>query len=141
MGLSAYGTGDYSAAVKYFREVLSEYPLNEVYNNLGAAESESNPFAGMQDIQRAWDADPNDATYSFNLGLALLKNKNPSEAAKRFNAVLERDPDDSEARLLADRTPNGEDSSLKLPHMRLKENFDETAFRELKAMLQPHGSK
>lgn len=143
MGLSAYGAADYQGAVAYFREVMKTVPLNEVYNNLGAAENRLNQAVAIDDFRRAVDGDQNDPTYLFNLGVALLKNNYFEEATKRLEAVLEHNPDDNEARGLLDRarsrqfTPsNNNDIAVE----RLKVNFDETAFRQLKAMLQPKGN-
>ncbi len=140
MGLSAYGAGDFTAAANYFRELVKTFPLSEVYNNLGAAEDQLNLPAAIDDLRRALDGDENDPTYLFNLGAALLKNSYFEEALKRLQAVLDRDPDDSEARALLDRAQRREairsGVNTATPE-RLKENFDETAFRQLKAMLQP----
>lgn len=138
MGLSAYGAADYTAAANYFREVLKTYPLNEVYNNLGAAETQLNQSAAVGELRRAVDGDQNDGTYLFNLGAALLRNNRFEEAAKDLRTLLDRNPDDAEARALLDRAENHESASggQTIPG-RLKANFDETAFRQLRDMLQP----
>ncbi|MBV9613317.1 MAG: hypothetical protein JO091_12655, partial [Acidobacteriaceae bacterium] len=84
--------------------------------------------------------DQNDSTYLFNLGAALLKNKYFDEASKRFAAVLDRNPDDAEARALLDRAQRrdpGAPGAKSIAAERLKQNFDESAFRQLKAMIQP----
>ncbi len=140
MGLGAYGLGDYNASAGYFRDVLKQLPMNEVYNNLGAAESQLNMPAAAGDFKHALDGDPNDPVYLFNLGAALLRSNSFDEAARRLQAVLDRDADDHEAQTLLDRARNRQTADpgnkpLALP--RLKSNFDETAFRQLKAMLQP----
>ena len=138
MGLSAYAAADYNAATNYFREVLKTYPLNEVYNNLGVAETRLNPASALGDLHRAVDGDQNDTTYLFNLGAALLRNNRFDEAGKTLQAVLDRDPDDADARALLDRADNRESDSAGQPIAgRMKVNFDETAFRQLRDMLQP----
>jgi tetratricopeptide (TPR) repeat protein len=138
MGLSAYGAADYNSAANYFREVLKTYPLNEVYNNLGAAETQLNETAALGDLRRAVDGDQNDPTYLFNLAAALLRNNRFDEAAKDLKTVLDRNPDDADARTLLDRAENQEPaSSGQTIPARLKSNFDETAFRQLRDMLQP----
>ncbi len=143
MGLSAYAMGDYTGTTGYFRDVLKQFPMNEVYNNLGAAESELNMPAAIDDFRHALDGDPNDAVYLFNLGAALLRNDSFDEAAKRLQGVVDRNADDDEAQTLLDRARRREQTqpgSKPLAPQRLKSNFDETAFRQLKAMLQPKGS-
>ena len=143
MGLSAYGAADYASAANFFREVLKTYPLNEVYNNLGVAEMQLNQPAALGDLHRAVDGDPNDPAYLFNLGAALLKNSRFDEAAKALQAVLDRKPADSDAATLLERAQNQDASSSAKPDIpaRLKLNLDATAFRQLKAMLQPKGSE
>jgi tetratricopeptide (TPR) repeat protein len=140
MGLSAYSAGNYAASADYFREVAKTVPLNEVYNNLAAAENRLNLPAAVDDFRRALDGDRNDAAYLFNLGLALVKNKYFDEASKRLAELVNRDPDDAEARALLDRAQRHDAASADsepLPPERLKDNFDVTAFRQLKAMLRP----
>jgi tetratricopeptide (TPR) repeat protein len=140
MGLSAYAAGEHAASAGYFREVAKAAPLNEVYNNLGAAENRLNLPSAVGDFRRALDGDRNDTAYLFNLSLALLKNKSFDEASKYLGELVNRDPDDAETRALLDRAEHREARSADsgpMPPERLKDNFDMTAFRQLKAMLQP----
>ncbi|HEY7307488.1 MAG TPA: tetratricopeptide repeat protein [Bryobacteraceae bacterium] len=140
MGLSAYAAGEYSAAANYFRDVLKQFPMNEVYNNLGAAESQLNMPAAAGEFRHALDGDPNDSVYLFNLGAALLRAGSFDEAAKRLQGVLDRNADDQETQQLLDharRREPTEPAGKPLASPRLKSDFDETAFRQLKAMLQP----
>ena len=142
MGLCAYSANDYNAAAGYFREVAKTVPLNEVYNNLGAAEAALNQPAALDDFRRAYDGDPNDPMYAFNLGLALLRQNSFDEAIKQLNTAADHDPSDSEAETLReraeDKTPFAPGSKAPAAS-RLKQNFDATAFRELKAVLTPKG--
>jgi tetratricopeptide (TPR) repeat protein len=120
------------------------YPLGEVYNNLGAAESELGLSAAIDDFRRALDGDQNDSVYLFNVGTALLKSSNFDEAWKRLQAVLAVHPDDAEARSLlgcAQRHDPGPSGAKPLAAPRLKHNLDAAAFRQLKAMLQEKRSK
>jgi tetratricopeptide (TPR) repeat protein len=142
MGLSAYGAGDFNQAAGYFREVARTVPLNEVYNNLGAAEAALNQPAALDDFRRAYDGDPNDPMYAFNLGMALLRSNAFDEAVKHLNAAAEHDPNDDEAQtmlaLAQERTSLP--ANAKPPaSARIKQDFDANAFRELKAVLTPKG--
>jgi tetratricopeptide (TPR) repeat protein len=141
MGLAAFGAADYTAAANDFREVLKTYPLNEVYNNLGAAELELNQPTALGDLHRAADGDPNDPTYLFNLGAGLLKNSQFDEAAKALQQVLDRKPADADAAALLERAENHQPAAKPDIPERLKPNLDATAFRQLKAMLQPKSSE
>lgn len=143
MGLSAFGAGDYSTASSYFRELVKTFPLSEIYNNLGAAENQMGQGAAIDDFRHALDGDANDPIYLFNLGVALLEGNYFDEAAKRLEAALSHSPDDAAAKSLLDRAHrreamNADAKAQAAP--RLKQSFDETAFRQLKAMLQPKGS-
>ena len=143
MGLSAYNANDYTGAANYFREVAKTVPLNEVYNNLGAAEEQMGLSSAITDLRKAAEGDPNDLIYHFNLGEALLRNNSFDEAASHLQAVVDHDGDDTQARTLLDRARRRESSlpnARPLAPPRLKQNFDEMVYRQLKAMLQPKGS-
>jgi tetratricopeptide (TPR) repeat protein len=136
-GLAQFGAGDYSSAADSFREVAKTFPLNEVYNNLGAAENELHTPAALDYFRRAADGDPNDATYQFNLGLALLLNKQFQDAVKRFQRVLDLNAADPEAQKLLLRAQNQETPEpASAARERLKKSLHDTAFRQLKAVLQ-----
>jgi tetratricopeptide (TPR) repeat protein len=145
MGLAAYGTGEYARAADYFREVVKTFPLSEVYNNLGAAEDALNQPNAADDFRHALESDPNNPAYLFNLGLTLLKSGAFEEAAKRFQQVADKNPADTEAHALLDQARGHESSpqtgTEKAPLDRLKGSFNETAFRQLKAMLQPSSGR
>ena len=141
MGLAAYEKGDYAQSAAYFGEVGALVPLNEVFNNLGAAQSRLNQPGALQEFQKAFDGDHNDAVYLYNLGLALYKAGQYDEAAGYLHRVLDREADNRDAQVLLERSeqkqPFSAQSGRPAPAERLKFNFDETAFRVLKAMLQP----
>ena len=132
MGISAYSMGDYSTAENYFREVSKSVPLGEVYNNLGASEYQLGQPAAADDLRRALEGDANDPTYLFNAAIVLLKQNKLDEASKRLHTLLDSHPNDTDARTLLARSGNSA-----LPPLRLKNTFNVTAFRQLKAVLQP----
>jgi tetratricopeptide (TPR) repeat protein len=142
MGLSAYGDADFTTAAAYFREVAKIMPLNEVYNNLAAAEDQLHEPAALDDFRRALDGDPNDPVYLFNLGAALLRNNSFDEAAKRLDAANDGAPGDKEIEDLLARAQDrvvSPPGAKPLAPARLKLKLDTVAFRQLKAMLQPKG--
>ncbi len=143
MGMAAYGAADWAASADYFREIVKAFPLNEVYNNLAAAEDRLDQIGAADDFRRALEGDPNDPVYLFNLGNTLLKHNNFDEAEQRFQAVLSHDPNDTEARTLLGQAQRHEFTATagKPPAPdRLKSNFDLTAFRQLKAVVQSKSS-
>ena len=141
LGLCHYQMGDYAGAQAAFQSVAREVPLSEVINNLGAAESRANSPAAVEDFRKALEGDSSDPVYQFNVGYALWRAGNYPAAAERFRAVLAHDPDDEQAALLLSRSekqtgPRPGDTRTEGLE-RLKTNYEESAFLQLKAVLQP----
>lgn len=142
LGLCRYNIADFAGAQSAFESVARVVPLNEVYNNLGAAESRANAADALTNFRKALEGDENDTAYRFNVGYALWKSGDFSAAAEYFRGVLERNPDDAQASLLlshcASRTGprTGETRTEGLE--RVKTNYEESAYWQLKAVLQPH---
>ena len=140
MGIAAYQSADYGTAVSYFKEVAEVMPLHEVYNDLAAAEDQLSLPPTIDDYRRAVDGDPADVSYLFNLGAALLRRNLFEEAQQKLQAVMDHSPDDAEADELlaqAQERKTSPPGSKPLAPARLKTSMDSTAFRQLKAMLQP----
>jgi len=143
LGLARFQSGDYKGAQQTFQMIAAAVPLSEVYNNLGAAESRANlQQASIDDFRRALDGDSNDPLYRFNLGYALWKKGDFGAAADTFRALLELDPGDSTVPLLLARCvkKQGPRSSPdpRLDNLeRLKTNFEERAYMQLKSLLAP----
>jgi tetratricopeptide (TPR) repeat protein len=142
LGLCRYQTGDFAGAAAAFQTVARVVPLSEVYNDLAAAESRANNIsAAVDDFRKALEGDRSDSSYQFNLGYALWRAGSFTAAAERFRSVLDRDPDDAVAALLLDRCKNrsgprpGDSQTEGLE--RLKTNYEESAYWQLKAVLQP----
>jgi tetratricopeptide (TPR) repeat protein len=141
LGLSRYYTGDYAEAQAAFQSVAKVVPLNEVYNNLGAAESRRNAPEALANFLRALEGDESDLAYQFNVGYALWRRGNFQAAAQSFRTVLDRDPNDAQASLLLARCEKENGPRAGDPRTegleRLKTNYEESAYQQLKAVLQP----
>jgi tetratricopeptide (TPR) repeat protein len=136
LGLCSYQMGDYTAAGKCFETVAASVPLNEVYNDLGAAQTRSNLTAAIESFRKALEGDSADLDYRFNLGYALWKAGQYPAAADSFRAVLERNPNDEETAALLSHAERREPPRPGSEgHERLKTNYEETAYRQLKAEL------
>jgi tetratricopeptide (TPR) repeat protein len=141
LGLARYYLNDFAAAERAFRLVAQQVPLNEVLNNLGAAQSRLNQQAtAIENFAKALEGDSSDPVYHFNVGYALLQRGNYDAAAERFRAVLDRNPEDVEATTLLGRCLKK--LTVKTPvrsegFERLKENYQESAYWQLKAVLEP----
>jgi tetratricopeptide (TPR) repeat protein len=142
LGLSRYYMGDFAGAETAFQQVAGNVPLSEVLNDLGAAESRRSEPSALVNFQKALDGDTSDPVYQFNTGYALWKLGRYSDAAQRFRAVLERDPEDADAPVLLARClkqsgpRRGEPQTQGME--RLKTNYEESAWFQLKAILQPN---
>ncbi len=140
LGVSLYYTGDFEKAAAAFREVSARVPLNEVWNNLGAAISRLKRPEAIEHLQKAVAGDDADPDYHFNLGYALWKQQRFEEAATAFRNVLERNADDPEATLFLGRCLKGTGPRANDPRSdgleRLKRNYEEDAWRQLKATLE-----
>lgn len=153
LGLALFQTGDYAGAQKEFQTIAGVVPLSEVYNNLAASESRRNQAQAVDDFRKAVEGDPSDPVYQFNLGYSLWKKGEFSGAAEHFRVVLDHTPDDQMATLLLGRClkkqkfnsadartaagasgANAADSRLGALE-RLKTNYEERAYWQLKAMI------
>jgi tetratricopeptide (TPR) repeat protein len=140
LGLSRYQLGEFAGAEEAFSGVVKQVPLNEVFNNLGAAQSRRDKPEALANFQKALEGDESDPVYHFNVGYALWRQGEFDQAADRFRAVLDRNPEDTEATVMLGRCINQSRArpaeTRLVPGPRLKQNFDETAYLQLKEMLE-----
>jgi tetratricopeptide (TPR) repeat protein len=144
LGVVRFELGDYAAAQKWFQGIAATVPLNEAYNNVGAAESRRNLPQAAENFRKALEGDPNDPDYHFNLGFVLWKKGDFAAAAEQFRAVLVRDPDDQNATILLGRClkkqgfrgATGPDARFQALE-RLKTNYDERVYWQLKSAVEP----
>lgn len=141
LGLCRYYSGDFNGAESAFQLVARTVPLSEVYNDLGAAESRAGLPAALDSFRKALEGDPSDDAYQFNVGYELWKSGNFDAAAGNFRAVLAHNPsDDVASRMLArceTRTGPRPGDPRTEGLQRLKSNYEESAYWQLKALLQP----
>jgi len=142
LGLCDYHLGDYTAAAQSFEIVAASVPLNEVYNDLGAAQAHSDPQSAAKSFRKAIEGDNSDPDYHFNLGCVLWRAGQYAAAADSFRTALAANPKDQEAAALLNRSEHRQPPRPEVePHERLKTSYQETAYRQLKAELQPKKSK
>lgn len=142
LGLVLFQSGDFAGAQNAFQAVADAVPLSEVWNDLGAAQSRRGMPQALDSFRKALEGDASDPVYHFNAGYALWRKGDFTAAAERFRAVLDRQPGDSDATLLLGmclkrQGPRAGDSRLEALE-RLKTNYEERAYWELKAVLAPH---
>lgn len=139
-GLCRYYQSDYDGAVDQLRMVSREIPLNEVFNDLGAALSRKNDPAATENFNKALEGDETDPDYWFNVGYSLWKQGKFALAAANFRSVLERSPTDQEATALLGDCLKSQGPQAGDPHAegreRIKTTFEDSAFRQLQAELK-----
>jgi Tfp pilus assembly protein PilF len=140
LGICRYQQGDFDSAARQFRTVLADLPLNEVYNNLGAALSRRNDPAAGENFKKALEGDDGDPDYWFNLGYFLWKQGKFSEAAEKFRAALDRSREDQEATAMLGRCIKMDGPRPGDPRSegreRIKTAFEDSAWRQLQAELK-----
>ena len=115
LGLCRFYQGDYESAIKQFQTVAVAFPLNEVFNNLGAAQSRLDKPDALESFKKALEGDEADPDYWFNVGLLLWKQGKFDESKQKFTAVLERNPKDAEASDMLGRTTRKEGAKAEIP--------------------------
>ncbi|HLK64528.1 MAG TPA: tetratricopeptide repeat protein [Bryobacteraceae bacterium] len=140
LGLGRYHSGDFAAAEQAFQLVAAAVPLNEVYNDLGAAQARRNESAAaIASFKKALEGDSADPDYHFNLGYTLWRAGQFDAAAQSFREVAARNPGDTEAAAFLERAsrqdgPRPGDSKSE-NRERVKTNYEEAAYRQLQAEL------
>lgn len=144
-GVARFELGEYRAAEQLFAEVAQAVPTSEVLNNLGAAQSRQNLDGALASFEKALEGDSADADYQFNAGYALWKRGEYARAADRFRASLDRQTDDAPSLMMLGRClkpsragrPELRPESLE----RIKTNFAEASYLQLKAILDPASAR
>lgn len=145
LGLCRYYLADFAGAQAAFERVAEAAPLNEVYNNLGAAQARRNQPGALETFRKALEGDESDPDYHFNVGYELWKRKEFGPAAESFRAALARNPEDALAAALLERSlkgvgPQAGDAESE-GRERLKLNYEESAYLQLKAALEGRKSQ
>ncbi len=170
LGLAYFQLEQFDKSEAAFRSVAEQLPLNEAYNNLGAAESRLGKKAALENFRKALEGDPADPDYNFNLGYWHWKTGEYAQAVRRFRDTLARQPGDTEARLLlvqslermglaaeAEREREGAarpaaeparstrrpavDRRKLEPLERLKRNYEGASYRQLSLALEKGGEE
>lgn len=141
LGLSQYHQANYAAAEQSFQTVAAAVPLNEVFNNLGAAQARRKETAeAIASFGKALEGDSGDPDYHFNLGYLLWRSGRFDEAVESLRATVVRNPNDTEATSLLGLALKRDGPRPNDPRTegreRLKTNYDEAAYRQLQAELK-----
>ena len=135
-GLSYYYLGQFERAENAFSSLAEQFPLTQVYNNLGVVEARRGRKGALQYFKKAVDADPNDSDYRFNLGLALYRTGDTAGAVRELRESLRLRPGDSETIGLIDQLSRPGAGASRQTYERIKRNYDESSFRQLAMEIQ-----
>jgi tetratricopeptide (TPR) repeat protein len=134
IGIAEYHLRQWEKAEAAFQVVTATLPLNEAFNNLGLVQlRERKRAAALENLQKAFDGDPSDPDYAYNLACYYLRAGDYSQAARRLREVLAKKPGDGEAKTLLS---NAIQDTPADPPERLKYNFEEPKFRQLRMTLE-----
>jgi len=140
-GLCEYYLGEFQSAEAAFDQVSISMPLNEVFNNLGAAQSRrNNHAAAIASYRKALEGDDADPDFYFNLGYAQWRFGMFDDAVASFRAAIARDPNDPEVTMFLGyalmKTASRPGDPKTEGRQRIKTNYDEAAYRQLQAELK-----
>jgi tetratricopeptide (TPR) repeat protein len=142
LGVCRYSQGDYAAAQAMFEQLAKDVPLASVINNIGVCQAKRNLPEALPTLERAIEADAADPSLHFNAGLVLWKQSQFDKAAAQLRETLERDSADTEAKQLLERCEkkNGPRPRERMEvQERLKTEYEEAAYLQLKSVLQSNG--
>ena len=103
-------------------------------NNIGAAESRRGRRNAADYFQKAVQADPSDPDYHFNLAVALYRSGDAPAAHRQLRETLRLRPGDTEAHQFEEALLSSPAPAI--PLSRIKQNYDESSYRQLALELQ-----
>ena len=134
-GLAELYTGKAAQAEESFGFVVQHLPLIEAVNNLGVAEARRGKKTAIEQFRKVAELDPTDADYHFNLGLSLWRNGATQEAIEQLKETYTLRPSDTEAKAMHDTLATGKPVEHP-PQERIKNNYDETSYRQLQLEIE-----
>lgn len=140
LGLSKYHLGDFAGAAVCLSTVAASVPLNEVWNNLGVAQSRLGDAQAIESLRKALEGDDADPDYHFNIGYWEWRAGRFEAAVESFRAALERSPEDAEIAAYLERAEKRD--AARPPEdktggrERIKTDYEERAYRALKMELE-----
>jgi len=159
LAVDEFFLGHQQAAKQAFETLAKELPLNEVSNNLGVLKARRGRYAeALPSFERAFQGDPTDPDFAFNLGVCLWYLNRFAESAQYLREALRANNEDAEAHTLLAMVLGklgdspGQRAELQwlaehgndlgadlagdiLPQARLKKNYDGRALRLLSLTL------
>lgn len=101
LGMDEYFLGQDAPAAIDLKRLVGTVPLGEVFNNLGVVELRLGHYdEALEDFKQAFQKEPTDSDYAFNMSLALWHLKKYNQVAELVRKALAQDSDDLDAHVL-----------------------------------------
>jgi tetratricopeptide (TPR) repeat protein len=140
LGIARYKAGEYFGAEQAFERVVADLPLSRVQNNLALAQARQGRPKSAENLLKAREDNPTDADYAFNAGYLLWRQGQFKAALEPLQLAVSLNPADTEASMFLGLCRTGDPASLKDASLdgreRLKTRLDETAYRQLKMLVE-----
>ncbi|MGH9397567.1 MAG: tetratricopeptide repeat protein [Terriglobia bacterium] len=138
-GVDDFFLGRNKEAESDFQTLSTQMPLNEVWNNLGVlAVRRANYASALGDFEHAYQGDPSDADYSFNLGACYSDLKDFPKAVQYLKQAQARDESDLGVRtLLAYAMGKAGDAAGSQAQLKWVASHDGTAMADLNEGILP----
>lgn len=130
LGMAAFYCNQMDKAAAAFRLLSTRLPLSEIFNNLGVVSARSGHQQARALFEKSVQSDPNDPDYHFNLGVQLYRGGDTAGAQRELRESLAIRPD-AEARSFLEALSSAPVAKDHVPLERIKQNYDESSFRQL----------
>lgn len=130
LGMAAFYANQNGKAEAAFNFLSTRLPLSEIFNNLGVAAARNGEKQARTDFEKSVQADPNDPDYHFNLAVELYRENDSAAAQRELRETLAIHAD-AEAKSFLDAVNSSAGAKDHLPLQRIKQNYDESSFRQL----------
>lgn len=130
LGMAAFYSNQMDKAEAAFHFLSSRLPLGEIFNNLGVVSAKRGEKQARADFEKSVQTDANDPDYHFNLAVELCRENDIPAAQRELREALAIRAD-AEAKSFLDALNSGPAPKDHLPLERIKQNYDESSFRQL----------
>jgi Tfp pilus assembly protein PilF/TolB-like protein len=130
LGMAAFYSNQMDKAEAAFHLLSTRLPLSEIFNNLGVVSSKRGEKQARTYFEKSIQTDANDPDYHFNLAVELYRESDLAGAQRELREALAI-RSDAEAKSFLDALSSGAGPKDHLPLERIKQNYDESSFRQL----------
>ncbi len=130
LGMAAFYSGQMDKAEAAFHFLSTRLPLSEIFNNLAVVSARRGEKQARGYFEKSVQTEPNDPDYRFNLAVQLYRDNDVAGAQRELREMLAI-RSDAEAKSFLDALNSSAGPKDRVPLQRIKENYDESSFRQL----------